>query len=78
MIAFAKSFSPVLGKRNVSYAKGTICLSSASNDHVSISRRCLLSSAGAATLLGLISIPFPRHADASVDIDLDRFGDKGL
>lgn len=42
-----------------------------------LSRRALLSGVAAAALIQVSPVSFPKDARASVDIDIERFGDKG-
>lgn len=43
-----------------------------------LSRRSLLSSAAAVALLQMLPTSQPQNAMAAVDIDIERFGDKGM
>lgn len=44
----------------------------------SLSRRTLLSNSALVALAQLLPLSLVQRADAKVDIDLDRFGDKGM
>jgi len=52
-------------------------MAAAPDDVARVSRRSLLSGTATVALLQLLPALSPEVAKASVDIDLDRFGDKG-
>lgn len=53
-------------------------MSASSGGEFRLSRRAIVSGAMVASLLQIVPVITPGAATASVDIDIERFGDKGI
>lgn len=72
-------FSLPHGQQRVSRGSANLVrMSTGSEGYFRLSRRAVLSTALTASLLQIVPAVSPDPANASVDIDIERFGDKGM